>query len=177
MMHLKNIVAGNPKTPDQYKLTKKFGVVWLYDEDGKNWYEEQKNFAADTLKFAYDNRNIIVAINKDASKINPEGRSVVELPDITANHRVDVSGRWIFNGEQVSKRIYSPEELRQQAEAKKLKLLEEAEAFITPLARAVKLGIATDAEQQRLVAWEQYSVLVNRVDTSKPDWPDKPASQ
>ncbi|ELD8257226.1 tail fiber assembly protein, partial [Salmonella enterica] len=96
MMHLKNIVAGNPKTPDQYKLTKKFGVVWLYDEDGKNWYEEQKNFAADTLKFAYDNRNIIVAINKDASKINPEGRSVVELPDITANRRVDVSGRWIF---------------------------------------------------------------------------------
>ncbi|EBY7416039.1 tail fiber assembly protein, partial [Salmonella enterica subsp. enterica serovar Pomona] len=27
MMHLKNIVAGNPKTPDQYQLTKKFGVV------------------------------------------------------------------------------------------------------------------------------------------------------
>ncbi|EDS9540910.1 tail fiber assembly protein, partial [Salmonella enterica] len=25
MMHLKNIVAGNPKTPDQYQLTKKFG--------------------------------------------------------------------------------------------------------------------------------------------------------
>lgn len=54
MMHLKNIVAGNPKTPDQYQLTKKFGVVWLYDEKGKNWYEEQKNFAVDTLKVAYD---------------------------------------------------------------------------------------------------------------------------
>ncbi|ECW2408009.1 tail fiber assembly protein, partial [Salmonella enterica subsp. enterica serovar Schwarzengrund] len=25
MMHLKNIVAGNPKTPEQYQLTKKFG--------------------------------------------------------------------------------------------------------------------------------------------------------
>ncbi|MBJ5846184.1 tail fiber assembly protein, partial [Salmonella enterica subsp. enterica serovar Typhimurium] len=25
--------------------------------------------------------------------------------------------------------------------------------------------------------WELYSVLVNRVDTSNPDWPDKPASQ
>ncbi|EDV9917408.1 tail fiber assembly protein, partial [Salmonella enterica subsp. houtenae] len=24
MMHLKNIVAGNPKTPEQYQLTKKF---------------------------------------------------------------------------------------------------------------------------------------------------------
>ncbi|ELF3789161.1 tail fiber assembly protein [Salmonella enterica] len=179
MMHLKNIVAGNPKTPDQYQLTKKFGVVWLYDEDGKNWYEEQKNFAADTLKVAYDKSNIIVAINKDASKINPEGRSVVELPDITANRRADVSGRWMYDGEreQIIKRVYTPEELRQQADAKKLKLLDEAETVITPLARAVKRDIATEEEQQRLAAWELYSVLVNRVDTSKPDWPDKPASQ
>ncbi|MER45526.1 tail fiber assembly protein, partial [Salmonella enterica] len=96
-------------------------------------------------------------------------------PDITANRRADVSGRWIFNGEQVSKRVYSPEELRQQAEAKKVKLLEGAEAVITPLARAVKLGIATDEERQRLEVWEQYSVLVSRVDTSDPDWPDKPS--
>ncbi|MEX9089711.1 tail fiber assembly protein [Salmonella enterica] len=176
MMHLKNIVAGNPKTPDQYQLTKKFGVVWLFDEDGKNWYEEQKKFSADSLKIAYDKNNIIVDINKDVSAINPEGCSVVELPDITANRRADVSGRWMFNGEQVSKRIYSPEELRQQAEAKKVKLLEEAETVITPLARAVKLSIATDEERQRLEVWEQYSVMVNRVDTSNPDWPEKPAS-
>ncbi|EBQ8978861.1 TPA: tail fiber assembly protein [Salmonella enterica] len=177
MMHLKNIVAGNPKTPEQYQLTKKFGVVWLFDEDSKNWYEEQKKFSADSLKIAYDKNNIIVDINKDVSAINPEGCSVVELPDITANRRADVSGRWMFNGEQVSKRVYSPEELRQQAEAKKVKLLEEAEAVITPLARAVKLGIATDEERQRLEVWEQYSVLVSRVDTSKPDWPDVPVSQ
>ncbi|WP_234882755.1 tail fiber assembly protein, partial [Salmonella enterica] len=41
-------------------------------------------------------------------------------------------------------RIYTPEELRQQAEVKKAKLLEEAENVITPLARAVKRNIATD---------------------------------
>ncbi|KSU40835.1 hypothetical protein ABI57_20195, partial [Salmonella enterica subsp. enterica serovar Veneziana] len=58
---------------------------------------------------------------------------------------------------------------------KKLKLLEEAETVITPLARAVKRGIATDEEQKRLEVWEEYSVLVNRVDTSAPDWPDKPS--
>ncbi|ECG5590242.1 tail fiber assembly protein, partial [Salmonella enterica subsp. enterica serovar Oranienburg] len=28
-----------------------------------------------------------------------------------------------------------------------------------------------------LDAWELYSVLVSRVDTSDPDWPEKPASQ
>ncbi|MFH4333486.1 tail fiber assembly protein, partial [Acinetobacter baumannii] len=73
--------------------------------------------------------------------------------------------------------VYTSEELRQQAEVKKLKLLEEAETVITPLARAVKRGIATDEEQKRLEVWEEYSVLVNRVDTSKPDWPERPASQ
>ncbi|EBP3333752.1 tail fiber assembly protein, partial [Salmonella enterica] len=30
-------------------------------------------------------------------------------------------------------------------------------------------------EIKRLEAWELYSVMVNRVDTSNPDWPDKPA--
>ena len=39
MMHLKNITAGNPKTKEQYQLTKQFNIKWLYTEDGKNWYE------------------------------------------------------------------------------------------------------------------------------------------
>ncbi len=54
MMHLKNIKPGNPKTEEQYLLTKNSGVVWLWTEDGKNWYEEQKNFQDDTIKIAYD---------------------------------------------------------------------------------------------------------------------------
>ncbi|ELZ2941013.1 tail fiber assembly protein, partial [Salmonella enterica] len=50
----------------------------------------------------------------------------------------------------------------------------EAESVIAPLARAVKLKIATDEEMKRLKAWELYSVMVNRVDTANPDWPEKP---
>ncbi|EGI3619721.1 tail fiber assembly protein, partial [Salmonella enterica] len=60
---------------------------------------------------------------------------------------------------------------------RKAELLAEAESVIAPLARAVKLNIATDEEIKRLEAWELYSVLVSRVDTKNPDWPDKPASQ
>lgn len=69
---------------------------------------------------------------------------------------------------------YSPEELRKKAEAEKVRRLAEAESAIAPLARAVKLKIATDEEIKRLEAWELYSVMVNRVDTSAPDWPDIP---
>ncbi|EKR2075925.1 TPA: tail fiber assembly protein [Salmonella enterica subsp. enterica serovar Ball] len=74
----------------------------------------------------------------------------------------------------VEHREYTPEELVAQAEARKAELLAEAESVIAPLARAVKLGIATDEERKRLEAWELYSVMVNRVDTSAPDWPDIP---
>lgn len=107
MMHLKNIKAGNAKTLEQYELTKKHGVIWLYSEDGKNWYEEVKNFQPDTIKIVYDANNIIVAITKDASTLNPEGFSVVEVPDITANRRADDSGKWMFKDGSVVKRIYT----------------------------------------------------------------------
>ncbi len=174
MMHLKNIKAGNAKTPEQYELTKKHGVIWLYSEDGKNWYEEVKNFQPDSIKIVYDENNIIVAITKDASTLNPEDFSVVEVPDITANRRADDSGKWMFKDGAVVKRIYTADEQQQQAESQKAALLSEAESVIHPLERAVRLNMATDEERTRLETWERYSVLVSRVDTTKPEWPQKP---
>ncbi|EOT0219030.1 tail fiber assembly protein [Escherichia coli] len=174
MMHLKNIKAGNPKTPEQYQLTKKAGVVWLYTEDGKNWYEEQKNFQPDTIKIAYDKNNVIVTVSKDVSTINPEGLSVVEVSDITANRRADNNGNWMFLDGKVVKREYTKQELQQQAELQKATLLSEAESVIQPLVRAVRLNMATNEERARLESWERYSVLVSRVDTANPEWPQKP---
>lgn len=174
MMHLKNIKAGNPKTPEQYQLTKKAGVVWLYTEDGKNWYEEQKNFQPDTIKIVYDKNNVIVTVSKDVSTINPEGLSVVEVSDITANRRADNNGNWMFLDGKVVKREYTEQELQQQAELQKSALLSEAESVIQPLERAVRLNMATNEERARLESWERYSVLVSRVDTAKPEWPQKP---
>ncbi|EON2412478.1 tail fiber assembly protein [Escherichia coli] len=174
MMHLKNIKAGNPKTPEQYQLTKKAGVVWLYTEDGKNWYEEQKNFQPDTIKIAYDKNNVIVTVSKDVSTINPEGLSVVEVSDITANRRADNNGNWMFLDGKVVKREYTKQELQQQAELQKATLLSEAESVIQPLERSVRLNMATNEERARLESWERYSVLVSRVDTANPEWPQKP---
>lgn len=124
MMHLKNITAGNPKTKEQYQLTKQFNIKRLYSDDGKNWYEEQKNFQPDTLKMVYDHNGVIICIEKDVSAINPEGASVVELPDITANRRADISGKWLFKDGVVIKRTYTEEEQRQQAENEKQSLLQ-----------------------------------------------------
>ncbi|EEW2420479.1 host specificity protein J [Escherichia coli] len=166
--------AGNPKTVAQYQLTKNFDVIWLFSEDGRNWYEEVSNFQKDTIKMAYDENNIIVAITRDASTLNPAGLSVVEVADITANRRADDSGQWMYLDGQVRKREYSSEEVNRQTEQRKATLLSEADTIIRLLERSVRLSMATEEERTRLSAWERYSVLLSRVDSANPEWPQKP---
>lgn len=72
----------------------------------------------------YDHNDVIICIEKDVSAINPEGASVVEVPDITANRRADISGKWMFKDGVVIKRTYTEEEQRQQAENEKQSLLQ-----------------------------------------------------
>ncbi|HCH9283267.1 TPA: tail fiber assembly protein [Salmonella enterica] len=170
---MKNFIPYAPE-PDHTLFA---DAAYLKSEDGQDWYGCQQLFSADTLKITYDDNDVITCITRDVSGLWPAGQSVAELPDTDENRRADISGCWQFKDGKVVQRVYSPEELRRQAESKKAKLLEDAETVITSLARAVKLGIATDEEQKRLEVWEEYSVLVNRVDTSKPDWPERPASQ
>ncbi|EFI5827652.1 tail fiber assembly protein [Escherichia coli] len=166
MQHLKNIVAGNPKTVEQYQLTKNFNVIWLWSEDGKNWYEEVKNFQKDTIKLAYTVEGIIVAMDKDVSAINPEGLSVVELPDITANRRADISGKWMFKDGVVIKRTYTEEEQRQQAENEKQSLLQLVRDKTQLWDSQLRLGIISDENKQKLTEWMLYAQKVESTDTS-----------
>ncbi|EAN9691794.1 tail fiber assembly protein [Salmonella enterica] len=64
-----------------------------------------------------------------------------------------------------------------EAEETKSRLLQMASEKIAPLQDAVDLGIATDDEKAQLDEWKKYRVLVNRVYTTNPDWPDVPVSQ
>ena len=166
MQHLKNIVAGNPKTVEQYQLTKNFNVIWLWSEDGKNWYEEVKNFPEDTIKLAYTVEGIIVAMDKDVSAINPEGLSVVELPDITANRRADISGKWMFKDGVVIKRTYTEEEQRQQAENEKQSLLQLVRDKTQLWDSQLRLGIISNENKQKLTEWMLYAQKVESTDTS-----------
>ncbi|EBQ5839431.1 tail fiber assembly protein [Salmonella enterica subsp. enterica serovar Brandenburg] len=61
-----------------------------------------------------------------------------------------------------------------QAEETKSRLLQIASEKIAPLQDAVDLDEATDKEKASLLAWRKYRVLVNRVDTLNPDWPEQP---
>lgn len=61
--------------------------------------------------------------------------------------------------------------------SQKSSLMKVAESKIAILERAVKLGISTDKENESLKSLEEYTVLLNRLDTSEPkelDWPALP---
>ncbi|MCV9089200.1 tail fiber assembly protein [Escherichia coli] len=166
MQHLKNIIAGNPKTVAQYQLTKNFDVIWLWSEEGKNWYEEVSNFQEDTIKIVYDENNIIVGITRDASTLNPEGFNVVEVPDITANRRADDSGKWMFKDGVVIKRTYTEEEQRQQTENEKQSLLQLVRDKTQLWDSQLRLGIISDENKQKLTEWMLYAQKVESTDTS-----------
>lgn len=68
-------------------------------------------------------------------------------------------------------------ELIAEAENKRIELMQNASEIIAPLQDAIDLQIATEEEEQRLVAWKTYRILLNRVDISAApeiDWPEVP---
>ncbi|EFB0319272.1 DUF4376 domain-containing protein [Salmonella enterica] len=101
MQNIKNFTSGNAKTPEQLELANKHRVLFLFSEDGQEWYESQKKFAADTIKFSYDSNGVIRSISRDVSALWPVDLSVAEVPDTTANRRADISGRWGFDGTNI----------------------------------------------------------------------------
>ncbi|MRT14835.1 phage tail protein [Enterobacteriaceae bacterium RIT711] len=60
------------------------------------------------------------------------------------------------------------------AEDKKLQLRAAADAEISWRQDALDAGIATDEETSELEEWRKYRVLLMRVDTSNPEWPELP---
>ena len=112
------------------------------------------------------------------------------------NYLLEISEKWflyLLEGQQKGKVITendydqpvlvdpptaTKEQLLAEADAQKEALMNSATAVIEPLKDAVELGMSTDEEEDLLLAWQQYRVLLMRVDTSHaPDieWPVLPA--
>lgn len=177
MQFFKRFIRYHPVEGEQAELAEKHNVMFLRAEDGTDWYEAQKKFAADTMKLVIDDEGIIRSFSRDITTLWPVDKSVAEVAYTTLFDDVWIDGSWQYREGKVSPRVYTQSELVEQAEGKKNSLLAEAMAAIAPLERAVKLGIATSEETGLLEIWERYSVMVNRVDTSKPEWPTPPGNQ
>nr|WP_315854779.1 tail fiber assembly protein [Serratia marcescens] len=106
------------------------------------------------------------------------GLSVAEVADTTANRRADVMGGWVFDGENIVKRVYTEEELKAQAETEKAKRLAFANKKTQAWQSQLMLGMIGEEDKQSLIAWMEYVKQVQAIDTSAaPDiaWPEQPA--
>ncbi|EDS7589645.1 DUF4376 domain-containing protein [Salmonella enterica subsp. diarizonae] len=113
MQNIKNFTRGNPKTAEQLALANRHRIMFLFSEDGQEWYECQKKYAPDTLKVAYDADGIIRSLSLDVSALWPDSLSVAEVPNTTASRRADISGRWGFDGEKIID-LLTPDKAREQ---------------------------------------------------------------
>ncbi|MCV8014585.1 UNVERIFIED_CONTAM: tail fiber assembly protein [Escherichia coli] len=177
MLHLKNITAGNPKTAEQYQMTKRHSIVWLFSEDGKNWYEEQKNFASDTIKVAYNERGRVVWVGKDVTGIEPTNVSIIELPDITTNRRITAPGYWFYRNDEF---VF---DYKLKAEDERDALLKQVSIMTSEWEKDLLLGLISDEDKEKLKAWRMYAKSLQALDfsaiTDKPtynniSWPEQP---
>ncbi|MXF23535.1 tail fiber assembly protein [Escherichia coli] len=160
MLHLKNIRTGNPKTPEQYELTKRYGVEWLYTESGENWYEIQKNFSPDTLKVEYLDTGAVTWVGKDAASINPRNRSVIEIADNTANRQIDMSGYWFYRDGQF---IF---DYGKKAEDERVRKLKDIKRLTADRETDLLLGLISDEDREKLKAYRIYAKSLQALDFS-----------
>ncbi|KAE9777954.1 tail fiber assembly protein [Escherichia coli] len=177
MLHLKNIAAGNPKTAEQYQMTKRHSIVWLFSEDGKNWYEEQKNFASDTIKVAYNERGRVVWVGKDVTGIEPTNVSIIELPDITTNRRITAPGYWFYRNDEF---VF---DYKLKAEDERDALLKQVSIMTSEWEKDLLLGLISDEDREKLKAYRIYakslqamdfSTITDKVSYNAIEWPVSP---
>ena len=177
MLHLKNITAGNPKTAEQYQMTKQHGITWLFSEDDKNWYEELKNFASDTIKMVYTGDGRVVWVGKDVTGIEPRNASVIEVPDITSNRRITVPGYWFYRDGNF---IF---DYKLKAEDERDALLQQASIMTSEWEKDLLLGLISNEDREKLKAWRVYakelqvmdfSAIVNKTAYDNIVWPESP---
>ena len=177
MLHLKNITAGNPKTAEQYQMTKRHSIVWLFSEDGKNWYEEQKNFASDTIKVAYNERGRVVWIGKDVTGIEPTNVSIIELPDITTNRRITAPGYWLYHNDEF---VF---DYKLKAEDERDARLKQVSIMTSEWEKDLLLGLISDEDREKLKAYRIYakslqamdfSAITDKTTYNNISWPEQP---
>ncbi|MCZ8805596.1 tail fiber assembly protein [Escherichia albertii] len=179
--HIRNFKL-TPTPPDNdFTRNAPPGTLFLTSEDGQEWYECQQLFSPNTAKIMYDADGVIWGVvNKPVpqrgdiyavSMLWPVDMSVVEMDVDLCPDNCRGDGKWCYIDKCIKE---IPIDYISIAESKKSQLLAESENTIQLLERAVRLGMATDEERSQLKSWERYSVLLSRVDTANPEWPQKP---
>ncbi|MDT7128074.1 tail fiber assembly protein [Citrobacter braakii] len=138
------------------------GFIAVFNSDSNKW----------SLVEDHRGKTVYDILTGEAITINQLGKLPDDVVSVAPEgHFVKWDGKkWVHDTEAEKMALIT------QATQQKESLLALAASKIAPLQDAVDLDIATDEEQKQLLAWKKYRVLINRLDTSKPEWPTPPGS-
>lgn len=88
---------------------------------------------------------------------------------------ISIDGSWMFDGSAIVRRTDTQAGRVEQAEKKRLSLIADAVAEMSPLSDAVELDRATPEQKARLLALKNYRLDLIELDVSDPDkiaWPE-----
>lgn len=150
-------------------------ALYFQSEKGEDWYFHRTRFSVDTLKVCYDSEGIIRSFGFDASRLYPGGYSVAEVEKNAVPEDISIDGSWMFDGSAIVRRTDTRAGRVEQAERKRLSLIADAVAEMSPLSDAVELDRATPEQKARLLALKNYRLDLIELDVSDPDkiaWPE-----
>lgn len=160
-------------------------ALFFRAESGEDWYECQSEFAADTVKIAYDSDGIIRQFSKDASSLVPDNLSVTEVEPASVPEKLDIYGGWVFDGEAVKARTCAPEELQLRAETQRQNQMTSSQAIISLWQAKLLAGKPlTDNQKTKLDSWLDYMDKLESMDFTRVtddegyktiSWPVSPA--
>ncbi|EMW3982176.1 tail fiber assembly protein, partial [Escherichia coli] len=126
----------------------------------KNWYEELKNFASNTIKMVYTGDGRVVWVGKDVTGIEPRNASVIEVPDITANRRITAPGYWFFRNDEF---VF---DYKLKAEDECDALLKQVSIMTSEWEKDLLLGLISDEDREKLKAYRIYAKSLQAMDFS-----------
>lgn len=141
------------------------------------WYEAQKHFAEHTVKLMVCAGDRIWALDKDASKLWPDGYSVIEVDESLVPDDIQPNGEWAYKNGVIAPRELLQEEVTERFNKRRDRLLNEARAVITEWQAELSLDILPDNEKALLVRWLSYIRALKGMEPEPVDsaaWPEVP---
>ncbi|APW08149.1 tail fiber assembly protein [Salmonella enterica] len=171
MRHFTNFTKTTELTPVQQELSENCSIQFIHDEAGVDWYILQKLFQPDTLKMQYNKTGLIIAADKDATKLFPLNCSVVEFADTDIPDGFQTGNFTYSNG------VIAPVQIDYVAlaTAERDRRMTSVTSKINRLVEAQDDGDITSDELTELATLREVRTKLRRLDLSMApdiDWPD-----
>ncbi|EJR7467271.1 tail fiber assembly protein, partial [Escherichia coli] len=128
-------------------------------------------------KVIYVETGEVVWVGKDITSICPENKSVIELPDITANRRITAPGYWFYRNDEF---VF---DYKLKAEDERDALLKQVSIMTSEWEKDLLLGLISDEDREKLKAYRIYakslqamdfSIITDKTSYNAIEWPVSP---